>query len=63
MKKLDLLEIRSQLDEIDHEIVELFERRMKLSGEVAEFKIATGKPVYDKEKRDAKDWFCNRYGG
>lgn len=54
MKKLDLLEIRSQLDEIDHEIVELFERRMKLSGEVAEFKIATGKPVYDKEREMQK---------
>lgn len=54
MKNLDLLEIRSQLDGIDHEIVELFERRMKLSGEVAEFKIATGKPVYDKEREMQK---------
>ncbi len=28
MKKLDLLEIRGQLDSIDREIVELFEKRM-----------------------------------
>ena len=28
MKKLDLLEIRTQLDGIDREIVELFEKRM-----------------------------------
>ena len=54
MKKLDLLEIRGQLDNIDREIVELFEKRMRLSGEVAEFKIETGKPVYDKERETQK---------
>ncbi len=54
MKKLDLLEIRGQLDSIDREIVELFEKRMRLSGEVAEFKIETGKPVYDKERETQK---------
>jgi chorismate mutase/prephenate dehydratase len=54
MKKLDLLEIREQLDSIDREIVELFEKRMRLSGEVAEFKIETGKPVYDKERENQK---------
>ncbi|MDF2886679.1 MAG: Prephenate dehydratase [Lacrimispora sp.] len=54
MKKLDLLEIRGQLDGIDREIVELFEKRMRLSGEVAEFKIETGKPVYDKEREKQK---------
>ena len=54
MKKLDLLEIRGQLDSIDREIVELFEKRMRLSGEVAEFKIETGKPVYDKEREMQK---------
>ena len=54
MKKLDLLEIRGQLDGIDREIVELFEKRMRLSGEVAEFKIETGKPVYDKEREMQK---------
>nr|WP_314465746.1 prephenate dehydratase [uncultured Clostridium sp.] len=54
MKKLDLLEIREQLDGIDREIVELFEKRMRLSGEVAEFKIETGKPVYDKEREMQK---------
>lgn len=54
MKKLDLLEIREQLDGIDREIVELFEKRMRLSGEVAEFKIETGKPVYDKEREIQK---------
>ena len=36
---MDLLQIRNQLDEIDKEMVRLFEERMKLVGEVAEFKF------------------------
>ena len=47
---MDLLEIRDQLDVIDREIVRLFEERMRLVGEVAEFKIRTGKQVFDKER-------------
>ena len=54
MKTLDLQEIRKQLDGIDHEIVSLFEKRMRLSGEVAEYKIETGKQVYDKEREQQK---------
>ena len=54
MKTLDLQEIRKQLDGIDHEIVSLFEKRMKLSGQVAEYKIETGKQVYDKEREQQK---------
>lgn len=54
MKNLDLQEIRGQLDEIDSQLVELFERRMKLCGDVAEFKIETGKPVYDGEREKQK---------
>lgn len=37
-KTLDLLEIRDQIDIIDKEIVELFEKRMQLSADVAEYK-------------------------
>ena len=51
---MDLLKIRDQLDVIDKEIVRLFEERMKLVGEVAEFKIETGKPVFDKAREQAK---------
>lgn len=54
MKTLDLQEIRKKLDRIDSEIVSLFEERMKLSGEVAEFKIGTGKEVYDREREQQK---------
>ena len=49
MKTLDLQEIREKLDRIDREIVSLFEERMKVVGDVAEFKITTGKQVYDGE--------------
>ena len=43
MENLDLQEIRGQLDEIDTRLVELFEKRMELCGQVAEFKIGTGR--------------------
>ena len=54
MKTLDLQEIRKQLDRIDGEIVSLFEERMELTGDVAEFKIGTGKEVYDGEREQQK---------
>lgn len=44
---MDLQECREQLDQIDQNIVELFERRMEICGKVAEDKIRTGKQVYD----------------
>ena len=54
MKELNLQEIREQLDQIDRKLVELFEERMRLSGDVAEFKIQTGKAVYDGEREKQK---------
>lgn len=54
MKILDLEEIRKQLDGIDCELVALFETRMELCREVAEYKIGTGKPVYDGEREQQK---------
>ena len=51
---MDLLKIRDQLDRIDREIVRLFEERMELVNDVAEFKITTGKQVFDKEREQAK---------
>lgn len=47
---INLQEIREQIDEIDDEILKLFEQRMHLTGEVAQFKIVTGKQVFDKER-------------
>ena len=46
----DLKECREKLDGIDREIVRLFEERMAVCGQVAEYKIETGKAVYDGER-------------
>lgn len=54
MKNIDLQEIRTQLDKIDTQVVSLFEERMRLCGEVAESKIASGKAVYDGEREKQK---------
>jgi len=51
---MDLLEIRGQLDEVDRQIVELYEKRMDLCGQVAEYKIETGKKVFDKQREMEK---------
>ena len=40
---LDLLEIRKRIDSIDSKMVELFEQRMQLCSDVAEYKIENGK--------------------
>ena len=51
---MDILELRNQLDGIDSELVALFEKRMKVCTQVAEFKIENGKPVLDKEREKQK---------
>ena len=50
----DLLECRQKIDEIDSQIVELFEKRMKVCEDVARYKIHTGKKVLDPEREHAK---------
>ena len=50
----DLQDIRKDIDRIDDQIVELYEERMKLTSEVAEYKINTGKQVFDKEREESK---------
>jgi len=50
----DLSEIRVEIDDVDKQILDLFTRRMDLASQVAEYKIATGKKVYDKEREDQK---------
>ena len=51
---MDLLELRKQIDSIDSSIVELYEKRMEISKHVAEYKIETGKKVFDKEREEQK---------
>ncbi|MCM1039482.1 MAG: prephenate dehydratase [Roseburia sp.] len=51
---MDLLELRKQIDEIDTQIVALYEKRMDISSQVADYKIETGKKVFDKERETEK---------
>jgi len=53
-RKMDLQALRAELDGIDKQIVELFEERMELCGQVADYKIETGKRVLDKERERQK---------
>ncbi|TCL55984.1 chorismate mutase/prephenate dehydratase [Kineothrix alysoides] len=51
---MDLTKLREQIDAIDGQIVELYEQRMEISRQVAEYKIETGKKVFDKEREAQK---------
>ncbi|MCC8140966.1 MAG: chorismate mutase [Lachnospiraceae bacterium] len=50
----DLGEIRQEIDKIDREIVDLYEKRMDLSTQVADYKISTGMQVFDPQREIAK---------
>ena len=49
---MDLLTLRDKLDVIDAQIVELYEKRMEICGQVAEYKIENGK----KEMQEPTGW-------
>ncbi|MCI6713794.1 MAG: prephenate dehydratase [Lachnospiraceae bacterium] len=51
---MDLLELRNQLDDIDEKIVKLYEERMEICSRVADYKIKTGKKVFDKTREEEK---------
>jgi len=51
---MDLQQLRKELDGIDEQIVQLFEDRMELCSQVADYKIETGKRVLDREREQQK---------
>lgn len=51
---MELAELRKSLDEIDEQIVSLYEKRMKICAGVAEYKIETGKQVLDTAREAEK---------
>ena len=51
---MDLSELRVQIDAIDKDIVELYERRMDICRQVAAYKIENGKKVFDKVREEEK---------
>ncbi len=50
----ELLQLRNEIDEIDKEIVALFEKRMAVSEDVAEYKRKIGKAVLDRQREIEK---------
>lgn len=51
---MDLGELRQQIDQIDSSIVELYEKRMDICSQVAQYKIENGKKVFDKTREEEK---------
>ena len=51
---MDLLDLRNKLDEVDEKIVELYEERMDLCSQVAQYKIETGRKVFDRQREQEK---------
>ncbi len=51
---IDLAKSREAIDRIDRQIVELFEERMQVAGDVAEYKRSTGKKVLDVQREQEK---------
>ena len=51
---MDLRELRDQIDEIDSQIVSLYEKRMDVCSKVAEYKIENGKKVFDRVREEEK---------
>ncbi|MEF2574636.1 MAG: prephenate dehydratase [Eisenbergiella sp.] len=51
---MDLQELRKRIDGIDRCIVELYEERMDVCRQVAEYKIETGKNIFDKVREEEK---------
>lgn len=51
---MDLTECRKEIDKIDKEILRLFEQRMKVAEDVADYKIRTGKQVLDPQREKEK---------
>lgn len=50
----DLNKIREEIDQIDSQIVALYEERMQRTTEVADYKISVGKPVLDRQREMEK---------
>ena len=53
-KQIDLLELRDQIDQVDRQLVELFEQRQEICRLVAQYKIENHKKVLDREREEKK---------
>ena len=54
-KKMETLEeLREKLDEIDVQITDLYEKRMKVCEAVGEYKVSAGRKVFDRQREKEK---------
>lgn len=51
---MDLNQLRIEIDSVDRQIVELYEKRMDIVSQIADYKIENGKKVFDREREIAK---------
>lgn len=49
-----LEELRERLDEIDSQLVDLYEKRMKVCEKVGEYKVKAGRKVFDRQREKEK---------
>ena len=47
---MDLLECRREIDNIDEELVKLFEKRMNIAINVARYKIENNMPIFNEAR-------------
>ena len=60
---MDLLDLRRQIDEIDEEMIPLLIKRMKISEQVADYKVKRGLPVLNEQReREILDDVINKCG-
>ena len=60
---IDLIESRRKIDAIDSQMCELLLERMKIASDVADYKLAVGKPIFDKKRETEKiEDLTGRYG-
>ena len=51
---MDLQNLRKKIDEIDNDLIDLFQKRMDVSAEVALYKQKNNLPVYDPAREQQK---------
>ena len=49
-----LEELRNMLDQIDSQIVELYQKRMDVCEQVGDYKVQAGRKVYDRQREKEK---------
>ena len=60
---MELNELREQIDRIDRDLVSLFLQRMNVAADIAEYKRANNKNVFDPSREPHDDHYRSQYGG